>query len=425
MESQNDVSGGGVTASTREGEEIALNVTTMQCDVENLPHELHNILRNQPDYIEITSKNEKYADSVGFYKRFPYYQKINLVNDSFDNSNWRFIIHKDVINGEWQLSGLNDGGSHYPMIWSKRITNFYLTQEEEKEALSKAREQIMDPRILNLQDTLESKQYENEVLEKKLQEIEYLQKEHNNLTEQNEEFEKEEEKVNAKLFKKEKQNKETQAYEEQLMLEIEKQDTQIEILVKNISKIENLYTQQNKTYEVKMSMMKEIQNKKIKKLDEKYKKNLKDLKIQFQNIEEKKENESLTKQILNMKESNKQLEKNIENLDKEQKQLEQTIDDLKMDEKQLQKNVSDEKKSKNDLQVKYNVEEQKKKELQKIAKSMKDIKNEKKKSTVLDFENLPQNSNISQKPYSMQNFRKITPKELFHTYNVKDIQTNF
>lgn len=388
-----------------EGEETNSDVKFMQCDVDDLPDELYNILRNQPDYIEITSENEKYAEARGLYQRFPYYQKDNLVKDPFDDSNWRFIIHKDVINGQWQLSGLNDGGSNYPMLWSKNIINFPITEEEEKEALLNAREKIMDSRISNLEQALESKIDENEMIESKLNKMEYLQQIIDTLTEENEIFQEEEEKVKEKIFKQKQENIKAQEFSDKLMLEISKQNSEIEKLTQKILKIENLRTQQNKTHELKMSMMNDIQTQKKQELEEQHQKDMKNMKMKFQKMEEKKEHEILEFEILKMKQSNQKLEENIKTLNTEQNKLEEKIDDLKLEGKTLQKNVIDVKKSKNDLEKQFNEAEKEKKLLQNVVKS---IEKSGKNIKVLDFENLMKQTKMKESDQT-----RMLPEYLF------------
>merc|ERR1711925_55551 len=66
----------------------------------------------------------QYKATNGIYKLIPYYQKVPLEQLKAEES--RFIIHKHVISGQWQLTEFDA----YPL--SKNIKAFPVTEEDEK-----------------------------------------------------------------------------------------------------------------------------------------------------------------------------------------------------------------------------------------------------------------------------------------------------
>merc|ERR1712034_54824 len=69
----------------------------------------------------------QYKATNGIYKLIPYYQKVSPEQLKAEES--RFIIHKHVISGQWQLTEFDA----YPL--SKNIKAFPVTEENEKNAL--------------------------------------------------------------------------------------------------------------------------------------------------------------------------------------------------------------------------------------------------------------------------------------------------
>ena len=81
------------------------------------------------EFIHIYSTESQYKAANGIYKLIPYYEKLSSELTSVDIKSSRFIIHKHVISGQWQLTEFDA----YPL--SKNIKAFPVTAENEKNAL--------------------------------------------------------------------------------------------------------------------------------------------------------------------------------------------------------------------------------------------------------------------------------------------------
>merc|ERR1711964_203223 len=105
-------------------------IPKIQCDIQELHANFETILETQPQYINLQSESYMYAEANGIYQLIPYYQKWNPEISKLDFKSSRFIIHKHMISGQWQLTEFN-----YP--WSKNLKAFPLSEEQEKNALLK------------------------------------------------------------------------------------------------------------------------------------------------------------------------------------------------------------------------------------------------------------------------------------------------
>jgi len=97
-------------------------------DIEELREEFPQILEAQPKFIYLDSTDSQYKSANGVYKLLPYYQKISP-EKKLTLADSRFIIHKHVISGQWQLT------ESYAYPLSKIIKAFPVTEENEKNAL--------------------------------------------------------------------------------------------------------------------------------------------------------------------------------------------------------------------------------------------------------------------------------------------------
>jgi len=98
-------------------------------ELDELRKEFKTILEMQPKIIYLDSSESQYKTSNGIYKLIPYYEKICPELTSTDIKSSRFIIHKHVISGQWQLTEFDS----YPL--SKIIKALPVTEENEKNAL--------------------------------------------------------------------------------------------------------------------------------------------------------------------------------------------------------------------------------------------------------------------------------------------------
>jgi len=143
--------------------------TDTRYDLEELRGEFHKILETRPELIYLDSAESQYNATNGIYKLFPYYQKLSTEQLTAENS--RFIIHKHVMTGQWQLTEV------YDYFWTRNIKAFPMTEENENNALLK--NQFMDlqkmhelkTRIFDLKievksknETIKSLGYQNEKL---------------------------------------------------------------------------------------------------------------------------------------------------------------------------------------------------------------------------------------------------------------------
>jgi len=132
-------------------------------ELDELRKEFTTILEMQPKIIHLDSSESQYKTSNGIYKLIPYYEKLCPELTSTDIKSSRFIIHKHVISGQWQLTEFDS----YPL--SKNIKAFPVTEEDEENALlndrfvqSKNIIHKMQKEIMNMQAEVTSK---NETIE--------------------------------------------------------------------------------------------------------------------------------------------------------------------------------------------------------------------------------------------------------------------
>jgi len=97
-------------------------------ELEELREVFPKILETQPEFINIQSMESQYNVANGIYKLFPYYQKLSP-NQQLTTEDSRFIIHKHVISGQWQLT------EFYAYPFSKNIKAFPVTEKNENDAL--------------------------------------------------------------------------------------------------------------------------------------------------------------------------------------------------------------------------------------------------------------------------------------------------
>jgi len=83
----------------------------------------------QPEFINLDSSESQYKAANGVYKLIPYYQKSSPELSPTDFQSSRFIIHKHVITGQWQLTEFDA----YPC--SRNIKAFPVVDEHEKTKL--------------------------------------------------------------------------------------------------------------------------------------------------------------------------------------------------------------------------------------------------------------------------------------------------
>merc|ERR1712034_69919 len=89
----------------------------------------------------------------GIYKLFPYYQKVPTEQLTAENS--RFIIHKHVISGQWQLTEV------YDYFWTRNIKAFPITEEIETDVLlnnlvkSHKIEKLVEAEVTSKNETIE------------------------------------------------------------------------------------------------------------------------------------------------------------------------------------------------------------------------------------------------------------------------------
>jgi len=96
-------------------------------DLEELRGEFPKIIETQPEFIYLDSTESQYNNTKGIYKLLPYYQKVSTEQLTPEDS--RFIIHKHVMTGQWQLTEV------YNYFWTRNIKAFPVTEENEKNAL--------------------------------------------------------------------------------------------------------------------------------------------------------------------------------------------------------------------------------------------------------------------------------------------------
>jgi hypothetical protein len=80
----------------------------------------------QPEFINLDSTEFQYKAANGIYKLIPYYQKLSPELSAEDFKSSRFIIHKHVITGQWQLTDV------YAYPSSRIVKAFPVTDENEK-----------------------------------------------------------------------------------------------------------------------------------------------------------------------------------------------------------------------------------------------------------------------------------------------------
>merc|ERR1711964_129106 len=76
------------------------------------------ILTNQPEFIHLESESYMHANANGIYQLITYYEKLptaKISSSTMDLKTSRFIFHRHVITGQWQLTEFDA----YP--WSKNI----------------------------------------------------------------------------------------------------------------------------------------------------------------------------------------------------------------------------------------------------------------------------------------------------------------
>jgi hypothetical protein len=140
------------------------NTQKMVYDVDDLPYYFYTILQTQPNYIQLTSPYSQHQDVVGTYKRFPYYQKIYSTIDKQDLRKSRYIIHKHMVSGQWQLTEF----SNWPFACSKVIksSGCEITETKENGILLETSQKasINQEVISNLEKALAKEKNYNEFL---------------------------------------------------------------------------------------------------------------------------------------------------------------------------------------------------------------------------------------------------------------------
>jgi len=276
-------------------------------DLEELRGAFPKILETQPKFIKLDSTESQYSTTNGIYKLFPYYQKLSPEKLTPEDS--RFIIHKHVISGQWQLT------EFYAYPLSKNIKAFPMTEESEKSALlnnrsiqsntiyelktqmynaklevksknetikslkngtgllktliDKQREETVKQK--NIQNELESKLIEqgNEICnlyetQKELK-LELIEKENrilNILKRQNNllfEKDKTQKKLESKLIEKENDIHDLKKNENKLQLKLIEKENQIRDLESKIQRYKKVKSEQNKTNQEKIKLI-QIEN---------------------------------------------------------------------------------------------------------------------------------------------------------------------
>jgi len=123
-------------------------------DLEELRKVFPKILETQPEFINIQSTESQYNIANGIYKLFPYYQKLSP-NQQLTSEDSRFIIHKHVISGQWQLTEV------YDYFWTRNIKAFPVTEKNEIDALlnnlvkSHKIEKVVEAEVKSKNETIE------------------------------------------------------------------------------------------------------------------------------------------------------------------------------------------------------------------------------------------------------------------------------
>jgi len=107
-------------------------------DLEELREAFPKILETQPEFIYLDSTESQYNNTNGIYKLFPYYQKLSSKELTPEDS--RFIIHKHVMTGQWQLTEV------YDYFWTRNIKAFPVIEENEDNAFQNK----LNNRFMNL-----------------------------------------------------------------------------------------------------------------------------------------------------------------------------------------------------------------------------------------------------------------------------------
>jgi len=97
-----------------------------QYELDELRAQFGTILEMQPEFINLDSSESQYKAANGVYKLIPYYQKLSPDLSPTDFQSSRFIIHKHIITGQWQLTEFDA----YPC--SKNIKAFPVMDDNEK-----------------------------------------------------------------------------------------------------------------------------------------------------------------------------------------------------------------------------------------------------------------------------------------------------
>jgi len=159
-------------------------------ELDELREKFGTILETQPEFINLNSTEFQYKSANGIYKLIPYYQKAE--QPKAEES--RFIIHKHVISGQWQLTEFDA----YPL--SKNIKAFPVTEEDEKIKLMTNRYTNLIERVQEMEKNNENFEKEKKSLKKN---INYLTKQNESLDQSNLKNEKEIQDLKMKLILKE------------------------------------------------------------------------------------------------------------------------------------------------------------------------------------------------------------------------------
>jgi len=132
------------------------SLMTSTYEIDELREKFSTILKMQPEFIHIYSTESQYKAANGIYKLIPYYEKLSPELTSVDIKSSRFIIHKHVISGQWQLTEFDA----YPL--SKNIKAFPVTAENEKNALMNNRFIQSQNIIYNMEEAIMNMQTEKD-----------------------------------------------------------------------------------------------------------------------------------------------------------------------------------------------------------------------------------------------------------------------
>merc|ERR1712034_220512 len=143
-------------------------------NLEGLRKAFPEIIETQPEFITLNSAGSQYNNTNGIYKLFAYYQKLSP-EKQLTPADSRFIIHKHVMTGQWQLTEV------YDYLWTKNIKSFPVTEENERSALlNRLNDQfIMSKKIeeLNkLKQTKIEKELEAKLIDKENQNLNLFKK---------------------------------------------------------------------------------------------------------------------------------------------------------------------------------------------------------------------------------------------------------